>query len=58
MQQRYTRMICDVAEELFTVTNPTPKPGLLRLLQRNRRRHGVRLADLAKDAYTTLRTFG
>ena len=27
MQQRYAGLMCDVAEGLFTVTNPAPKPG-------------------------------
>jgi electron transfer flavoprotein-quinone oxidoreductase len=58
MQVRYPGLVCDLAEELFTVTNPRPKPGLLRLFERSRRRHLVRLTDMAKDTYGVLRTFG
>ena len=58
MQQRYAPLLCDVAEGLFTVTNPTPKPGLTRLLRQMKRRHQVRWRDLAKDGVTTWRTFG
>ena len=58
MQRQYPGLLCDVAEGLFTVTNPTPKPGLLRLLRRSRRRHGIPLSGLAKDGYVGWRTFG
>ncbi len=57
MQQQYTGMICDLAEQLFTVTNPTPKPGATRILLRSIRRHRVRWRDLARDGVETLRTF-
>ena len=57
MQQKYTGMICDLAEQLFTVTNPTPKPGATRILLRSIRRHRVRWRDLARDGIETLRTF-
>ena len=58
MQRQYPRLICDVAEQLFTVTNPAPKPGLLRLLRKARRRHGIPFSGLAKDGYVGWRTFG
>jgi electron transfer flavoprotein-quinone oxidoreductase len=57
MQQQYNHVICDVAEELFTVTNPLPKPGLLRILLRALRRRKVRWRDLARDGLDTARTF-
>jgi electron transfer flavoprotein-quinone oxidoreductase len=58
MQQQYAGMMCDLAESFFTVTNPTPKPGLLRLLRGQQRRHGVRLRHLVHDGLTAARTFG
>ena len=58
MQQRYVNLMCDLAEGLFTVTNPTPKPGMLRLFRKVQRRHRVRLRDLAADGLTAWRTFG
>ncbi len=58
MQQRYAGLICDVAEDFFTVTNPAPKPGLRRLLRRQVRRHGVKVSDLARDGLVSWRTFG
>jgi electron transfer flavoprotein-quinone oxidoreductase len=57
MQQQYTRILCDVAEDLFTVTNPKAKPGLLRILLRALRRHRVRWRDLARDGLDAARTF-
>lgn len=58
MQHRYPGMICDLVQELFTVDNPRPKPGLRRLLWRSARRHGVRARELLSDAVTGLRSFG
>ena len=57
MQSQYTKVICDIAEELFTVTNPQPKPGLGRIVWRALRRHPVRWRDLARDGLDTARTF-
>ncbi len=57
MQQQYTKVICDLAEQLFTVTNPAPKPGTLTILLRSIRRHGVRWRDLLHDGVETARTF-
>ena len=36
VQQRYPGLICDLVEGMFTVTNPTPKPGGLRLTRAGR----------------------
>jgi electron transfer flavoprotein-quinone oxidoreductase len=58
MQQRYPSLVCGIAQDLFTVTNPAPKPGLTRLLRTHRRRAKVGYAELARDAVTTWRTFG
>jgi electron transfer flavoprotein-quinone oxidoreductase len=57
MQQQYSAVICDLAEQLFTVTNPTPKPGMAKLAWQTVRRHKVRTRDLLKDGLTTVRTF-
>ena len=58
VQQRYPALLCNLVEGLFTVDNPTPKPGVLRLARREARRSGIRLRDLARDSYRALRTFG
>ena len=57
MQTQYTKVLGDIAEELFTVTNPEPKPGLLRIIWRSLRRHRVRGRDLLRDGLDTARTF-
>ncbi len=54
-QRVYPGLICDLAEELFTVRDPIPKPGLTRLALDARRRHGVRWRDLASDGLSALR---
>ncbi len=58
VQRRYPQLVCNLVESMFTVTNPTPKSGMKRLLRREARRAGVRLRDLAADGWTALRTYG
>ena len=57
VQQRYPGMMCDLAEGVFTVTNPVPKPGLARLARRSAKRHGVRLSGLLRDTLSGARVF-
>jgi electron transfer flavoprotein-quinone oxidoreductase len=57
VQQRYPGLICDIAEGLFTVTNPEPKPGLLRLARRSARRNRIKLGGLVRDGLAGARVF-
>ncbi|MQA84841.1 MAG: FAD-dependent oxidoreductase [Streptosporangiales bacterium] len=57
-QTRYPRLICQLAEQVFTITNPDPKLGVRRWARRAMRDSGVRLHELAKDAWTGWRSFG
>ena len=57
VQQRYPGMICDIAEGMFTVTNPRPKPGMLRLARSAARRNGIRVGELLRDAAAGARVF-
>jgi electron transfer flavoprotein-quinone oxidoreductase len=57
MQGQYNHLICDVAEQMFTVANPEPKPGLLKLLARAARRNRVHFRDLIRDGIETIRVF-
>jgi electron transfer flavoprotein-quinone oxidoreductase len=57
MQQRYPGLICDVAEGIFTVTNPSPKPGVLALTRAAAARRGVRLGQLLRDGVRAGRIF-
>jgi electron transfer flavoprotein-quinone oxidoreductase len=58
VQRQYPEFVCNLLEQVFTVANPQPKPGLLRLARREARRSGLRLRDLARDAAESLRSFG
>ncbi|HEY2430825.1 MAG TPA: electron transfer flavoprotein, partial [Acidimicrobiales bacterium] len=58
MQRRYPDVVCNLVEELFTVRNPEAKLGARRTARRELRRAGVRLRDVARDGWATLRTFG
>ena len=58
VQHLYPDMIANTVERMFRVDNPTPKPGLLRILNEERKRAGVRIKDLAGDALDGLRSFG
>jgi len=58
VQHVYPQMIANVVEGMFHVDNPNPKPGLRKLLNRERKRAGVSLRDLARDGFDGWRTFG
>jgi electron transfer flavoprotein-quinone oxidoreductase len=58
VQHLYPPMVAGVVESMFRVDNPTPKPGVRRILARERKRVGVRRRDLLRDAVTAWRTFG
>ncbi len=58
VQHRYPQLVCNLAEAMFTVTNPAPKVGARRALRREARRLGLRTRHLAHDAWRALRTFG
>ncbi len=58
VQHRYPGLICDLAEGMFTVTNPAPKAGGLRLTRHAAAKHGVKLRELAADTVRGLRIFG
>ncbi len=57
VQARYPGLVGDLLEELFTVDNPRPKPGVLALLRRAARANRVRLWDLATDGVRAARVF-
>jgi electron transfer flavoprotein-quinone oxidoreductase len=57
VQQHYPGLMCDLAEGMFTVTNPQPKPGLLRLARRAARRNQVGLGELLRDGVAAARVF-
>ncbi len=58
VQRHYPGLLCDLADGLFTVTNPAPKRGGLRVTRDAAARHGVSLRQLATDTLRGLRIFG
>lgn len=57
VQHKYSQVICDLVEQLFTVENPKPKPGGLKAAWREFRKTDVKLRDALKDAWTVARTW-
>lgn len=57
-QQKLPTILCGMAEGMFTVSDPEPKAGLLRLARRGLSAHGVKVRDAARDAVAALRSFG
>ncbi len=57
VQHRYPQLAADTVEAMFRVDNPTPKPGLRRILEAERKRLGIRRRDLVKDAIAGWRLF-
>jgi electron transfer flavoprotein-quinone oxidoreductase len=57
LQQAYPGLACDLVEGVFTVTNPRPKPGLIRLARRAARRHQVTAGELIRDGLAAARVF-
>jgi electron transfer flavoprotein-quinone oxidoreductase len=58
VQHRYPQFVCDIVEEIFTVSNPAPKPRLRSLVLGQARKAGIRWRDLARDAWTSWRMLG
>ena len=58
VQHMYPQLIANVAERMFRVDNPLPKPGLRKILAEERKRLGVRTRDLLKDASDGFKSFG
>lgn len=58
VQKIYPAMIANIVERIFTVENPSPKPGFNRIVTDEIRRAGVHLRDLGRDALDGLRGFG
>lgn len=58
VQHLYPQMVAGVAERMFRVDNPDPKPGLRRILRDERKKAGVRWRDLARDGWKGMRSYG
>jgi electron transfer flavoprotein-quinone oxidoreductase len=58
VQRQVPQLVANIVERVFTVTNPTPKPGMLAIAKGELSDSGIRLRDVARDAWTALRGFG
>ncbi|MEN9505810.1 MAG: hypothetical protein RI958_1736 [Actinomycetota bacterium] len=58
VQHLYPQLVAGVVEGMFRVENPHPKPGLRRILERERKKAGIRRRDLIRDGIEGLRSFG
>jgi electron transfer flavoprotein-quinone oxidoreductase len=58
VQHLYPDLVTGVADRMFRVDNPAPKPGLRRIVAQERKRVGIRRRDLGRDGWTGLRSFG
>jgi len=57
VQRRYPGLVADIAEGVFTVTNPVPKSGMVKILRRAAKANGLKLSELASDAIALGRVF-
>ncbi|MCP3987768.1 MAG: FAD-dependent oxidoreductase [Actinomycetia bacterium] len=58
VQHQYPNLFCDLAEAVFTVTNPEPKRGMAALVRSAAKGQGVRLRDLVRDGLRASRIYG
>jgi electron transfer flavoprotein-quinone oxidoreductase len=58
VQHLYPTMIANSVERMFRVDNPRPKPGLIRVLNEERKRAGLKVRHIVRDTVEGLRTFG
>ena len=58
VQHKYPGFVTGIVERMFRVENPHPKPGVRRILREERKKAGISLIDLIRDALTGLKGFG
>ena len=57
VQHSMPKLACDILEGMFTVENPKPKRGMLKVGRAAQKASGLRLRDLARDAINAARTY-
>jgi electron transfer flavoprotein-quinone oxidoreductase len=57
-QVKYPQLALDLLEQLFTVEDPAPKRGALKIGWKLWRKSGIRMRDAIKDGRDALRTYG
>lgn len=58
VQHKYPHFVTGVVERMFMVINPDPKPGVRRIVKEERKKAGLSLLDLLRDALVGLKGFG
>ena len=58
VQHKYPMFVTGIVERMFSVENPRPKPGVRRIVREERKKAGIKLSDLLRDALTGLKGFG
>ena len=58
VQEHYPQLVASIVERVFQVDDPTPKPGLRRIVLQESRRAGLKVRHLVRDGWTSLRAFG
>jgi electron transfer flavoprotein-quinone oxidoreductase len=56
MQTRYPSLACDLVEAVFTVTDPDPKRGMMKLTREHLRRDGLKTREVLADVLTAFRS--
>ncbi|MCZ7628619.1 MAG: hypothetical protein M5U19_05975 [Microthrixaceae bacterium] len=57
-QRQLPAIACGVAESVFTVTNPDPKPGLVKIIRTHLRHSGLRFSTVARETWRAFRAYG
>ncbi|CAN5497027.1 hypothetical protein BH10ACT3_BH10ACT3_09980 [soil metagenome] len=57
-QQQLPAVACGVFEQLFSVVNPEPKPGLAKIVRSEMKRNKIKLRAAATQTIKAVRTFG
>ncbi|HTO00493.1 MAG TPA: FAD-dependent oxidoreductase [Microthrixaceae bacterium] len=57
-QTQLPKLACGIVEQLFTVTNPDPKPGVARIVRSEMKRNGVKLRDAVSQGVRAMRSYG
>lgn len=58
VQNRYPELICSLAEAMFTVDNPAPKPRVNKVVRRLMKERGLKMRDLSRDMWLGMRSYG
>lgn len=58
VQHQYPGFVTGIVERMFRVENPHPKPGVRRIVREERKKAGIKLSDLLRDALAGLKGFG